>query len=66
MLSVFYSKCHLGQVPFVLSVIYAKGPKLGLYADCHYAESHYAECLFAECRGGLLNSQRIHVLNFFW
>jgi hypothetical protein len=34
----------------MLSVIYAKCPQIGLYAECHYAECCYAECRYAEGR----------------
>ncbi len=40
------------------SVIYAKCPKIGLYAECLYDECHcdeclYSECHYAECRGAV-------------
>jgi hypothetical protein len=47
----------------MLSVVYVKCHKIGLYAEYSYAECHkiapyaqclYAECLFAECRGAFL------------
>ncbi len=35
----------------MLSVIFAKCGKIGLYAECCYAECSYAECRYAERRG---------------
>ncbi len=34
----------------MLSVIFAKCGKIGLYAECRYAKCHYAERRYAECR----------------
>ncbi len=43
----------------MLSVIYAKGSKIGVRPECHYAEFRYAEC-----RGTVLTdanfSKKIH------
>jgi hypothetical protein len=38
----------------MLSVIYSKRCKIGLYAECHYAE-----CCFAERRGATTNNASI-------
>ncbi len=35
----------------MLNVIYAKGLKYALYAQCQYAECCYAQCRYAECCG---------------
>jgi hypothetical protein len=51
MLSVIYAKCHLCEMSFMPSDIYANCGVIGRFAECYYAECRYAECLCAKCLG---------------
>ncbi len=44
----------------MLSVIYAKCHKIGLYAECHYTECRYAECRGAHAVAAAAAKKRFH------
>ncbi len=44
----------------MLSVVYAKCRKIGLYAECRYAE-----CLYAECGGAISKLMLRHMCRYY-